>query len=88
MAAFKQVICHDDMSSITICCCLRLDIRKSFQRNAFLILSVLIMIFGYRIQPGNISLSSFPCYLFGIIMIIFGLVYPHFIETGSFKANP
>ena len=55
-----------------------------FNGTLFLILSVLIMIFGYRIQPGNIFLSSFPFYLFGIIMIIFGLVYPHFLETGSF----
>lgn len=55
-----------------------------FNGTLFLILSILMMIFGYRLQPGNISLSSFPFYLIGIIMIIFGLAYPHFIETGSF----
>jgi hypothetical protein len=55
-----------------------------FNGTLFLILSVLIFLFGFRIQPGSVSLSPFPFYLFGIIMIIFGIIYPHFLETGSF----
>jgi hypothetical protein len=55
-----------------------------FNGTLFLFLSVLIFIFGFRIQPSSVSFSPFPFYLFGIIMIIFGIIYPHFLETGSF----
>jgi hypothetical protein len=49
----------------------------------FSIAAILIFIFGLKTSIEPISVSSFPFYLIGIFMILFGLVYPHFLETNS-----
>lgn len=50
----------------------------------FLAAGILIFIFGLRTSPEPIAMSSAPFMVIGVLMIIFGLVYPHFIRTDSF----
>ena len=45
---------------------------------------VLIFIFGFKASNQPITISQFPFMVVGIMMIIFGLVYPHFISADSF----
>ena len=54
-----------------------------FNGSLFSILAVLTIIFGLRAsnEPANFSQISFMAA--GILMIVFGLVYPHFIATDS-----
>jgi len=50
----------------------------------FSILSVLILVLGFTIPDRPVSYSN-PVFLaIGIYMILFGLVYPHFLKTRSF----
>lgn len=50
----------------------------------FSILTILLIIFGFRTAPGDSSLSSWPFLAAGILMVLFGFVYPHFLDEGTF----
>ena len=50
----------------------------------FSILTVLIIIFGLRVSSQPVQTSQFIFMVIGILMIVFGLVYPHFIKSDSF----
>ncbi len=50
----------------------------------FSILTILIFIFVLKIGPGQLSAAETPFLIIGIIMVVFGLLYPHFIDTDSF----
>jgi len=50
----------------------------------FSIMAILIVIFGFKASDQPINISQVPFMVLGIIMIIFGLVYPHFISADSF----
>jgi hypothetical protein len=63
-----------------------------FNGTIFSLLAILILIFSLRASSESITVSTFPYYLIGILMIAFGLVYPHFLNTDSlfkyFYASP
>jgi len=50
----------------------------------FSILAVLIIFFGLRATSQQVQTSQIIFMSIGILMIIFGLVYPHFISADSF----
>jgi hypothetical protein len=50
----------------------------------FSILAVLILIFGLRASDQPVQTSQTIFMVIGILMIVFGLVYPHFIHPDSF----
>ncbi len=50
----------------------------------FSLMMVLIFVFGFKASNQPITISQFPFMVVGIMMIIFGLVYPHFISADSF----
>jgi hypothetical protein len=50
----------------------------------FSILAVLIFIFGLRASGQPVQTSQTIFMVIGILMIVFGLVYPHFINPDSF----
>jgi uncharacterized membrane protein len=54
-----------------------------FNGSLFAIMAILILVFGLKSSLQPIGLSQLPFVIIGIMMIIFGLVYPHFIETNS-----
>lgn len=54
-----------------------------FNGSLFLILVVLVFLFGLKASSDLAILSSYPFLFIGIIMVVFGLVYPHFLETDS-----
>jgi hypothetical protein len=45
--------------------------------------ALLVMFFGLKAPDQTIVMSRLPFAVAGIVMIIFGLLYPHFIETQS-----
>ena len=49
----------------------------------FLVLSLLVLLFGFKANINPVSFSKTPYLVAGVLMIVFGLVYPHFIETNS-----
>jgi hypothetical protein len=49
----------------------------------FSVLAILILIFGLKASIQPINQSQLPFFIIGILMIAFGLLYPHFIETNS-----
>lgn len=55
-----------------------------FNGSLFLILVILVILFGLKASSGPLLLSSFPFLFIGFIMVIFGLIYPHFLNTESF----
>jgi hypothetical protein len=55
-----------------------------FNGALFLILAVLTFIFGLKASGSAITYSQLPYMVIGILMIVFGLVYPHFITANSF----
>ncbi len=63
-----------------------------FNGTLFSLMAILIFIFGLRASSEPVTLSTFPYYLIGILMIVFGLIYPHFLNTESlfkyFYASP
>ncbi len=63
-----------------------------FNGTLFSLMAILIFIFGLRASSEPVTLSTFPYYLIGILMIAFGLIYPHFLNTESlfkyFYASP
>ncbi len=50
----------------------------------FSIMAILIVIFGFRASSQPINISQVPFMVIGTIMIVFGLIYPHFINPDSF----
>ena len=50
----------------------------------FFIITILIFIFGLKTSNQPIHISQAPFMVIGILMIVFGLVYPHFINSSSF----
>ena len=50
----------------------------------FSLMTVLICIFALRGSSEPINVSQLPFMTIGIMMIVFGLVYPHFIQANSF----
>ena len=55
-----------------------------FNGTLFSILTILIFVFGLRASASPISFSGLPFLAAGIIMVVFGLVYPHFVNGDSF----
>jgi len=49
----------------------------------FAVASILILVFGLKAPTQTISLSQTPFLVIGIIMVLFGLVYPHFLKPDS-----
>jgi len=54
-----------------------------FNGTLYVILTILVLIFGLRASPDLISYSNLPFLIAGIIMVVFGLVYPHFVNADS-----
>ena len=54
-----------------------------FNGIVFSLAAILILIFGLRASPEPINYSKLSFLIIGIVMIVFGLVYPHFIEANS-----
>jgi hypothetical protein len=54
-----------------------------FNGTVFSIASILLIIFGYKANVQPVDYSQLPFIISGIIMITFGLVYPHFINPDS-----
>jgi hypothetical protein len=54
-----------------------------FNGSVFTLFAVLVLIFGFRVPVIPLETSRLPFLIIGILMIIFGLVYPHFLENGS-----
>jgi hypothetical protein len=50
----------------------------------FSVITILVIIFGFKTSNQPIQMSQVPFMVTGILMIVFGLVYPHFINAGSF----
>jgi hypothetical protein len=50
----------------------------------FSIMAILIFIFGIKSSNQPIQVSQVPFMVTGILMIVFGLIYPHFISANSF----
>jgi len=50
----------------------------------FSLMTLLICIFAIRGSGEPVSDSQLPFVIIGILMIVFGLVYPHFIQANSF----
>lgn len=57
-----------------------------FNGSLFAIGAILIFIFGLRASDQNIKTSPLIFFLCGIVMVSFGLIYPHFINPDSFLA--
>jgi hypothetical protein len=49
----------------------------------FSIMTILILIFALKASNDAIKVSQIPFMVIGILMIVFGLVYPHFIGADS-----
>jgi hypothetical protein len=58
----------------------------------FSILGILILFFGLRTSTKSVMQAQTPCFSIGSIMIGFGLLYPHFVQTDTaltyFYASP
>lgn len=54
-----------------------------FNGSLFALLAILILIFGLRAPVVPVETSRLPFLIIGILMIIFSLGYPHFLENGS-----
>lgn len=54
-----------------------------FNGSVFAILAILILIFGFRAPATEVETSRLPFLIVGILMILFSLVYPHFLEDAT-----
>lgn len=54
-----------------------------FNGSMFSILAILVLIFGLKASNQSVQFSSVPFAVAGVGMILFGLIYPHFIEANS-----
>jgi hypothetical protein len=50
----------------------------------FSLMTVLILFFAVKASNEPITVSQVPFMIIGILMIVFGLIYPHFISANSF----
>lgn len=55
-----------------------------FNGTLFAVLAVLIIISGLKASSQPITFSQLAFLVIGILMIVFALLYPHFLESGSF----
>ena len=55
-----------------------------FNGTVFTISVILLLIFGLKATNQTITYSQLPYLLAGIFMVLFGLVYPHFLNADSF----
>ncbi|HLN20515.1 MAG TPA: hypothetical protein VK469_13875 [Candidatus Kapabacteria bacterium] len=55
-----------------------------FNGSLFAIAAVLVFIFGLKAPDQPVETSGLIFFLAGIIMVSFGLIYPHFIKPASF----
>ena len=55
-----------------------------FNGSLFTLMTILICIFSVRGSNEPVVVSQLPFMIIGILMIVFGLVYPHFIQANSF----
>lgn len=57
---------------------------NAFNGMVFSVLTVLTFSFGLRTNKERLSKSSVFFFYTGILMVAFSLVYPHFLDTGTF----
>ncbi len=85
MATFKQIIRVADLPvpllSVAVFAWLS---GNPFNGILFSLMTVLIFVFGFKVSNQPITISQVPFMVVGIMMIVFGLVYPHFISADSF----
>lgn len=55
-----------------------------FNGMLFSLLAILVFIFGLKVSGQPVQTSSLAFMVIGLLMIVFGLVYPHFVSEGSF----
>jgi len=55
-----------------------------FNGTAFSVMAILVIFFGWRASGQPIQVSQLPFMVLGIAMVVFGLVYPHFVSGDSF----
>lgn len=55
-----------------------------FNGAIFSLFALLLLFFGLKSTTEPVALSQVPFVTIGILMVIFGLVYPHFLGEGSF----
>lgn len=54
-----------------------------FNGTVFSIVTILVVLFSFRASNQVISYSQLPFIIAGILMVIFGIIYPHFIKPDS-----
>jgi len=54
-----------------------------FNGSMFSVLAILVLIFGLKASNRSVQFSSLPFAIAGVGMILFGLIYPHFVEATS-----
>jgi hypothetical protein len=54
-----------------------------FNAIVFLLFAVLLAVIGLRLPNEKIQSAPFWCIGIGILMVIFGWIYPHFLQSGS-----
>jgi hypothetical protein len=54
-----------------------------FTGTLFTVAAILLLLFGLGASVQPVALSRLPFIVIGILMIVFGLVYPHFLRPGS-----
>jgi hypothetical protein len=50
----------------------------------FLVIGILLFVFGFKASREPVKISFMPFRIAGIIMILFGFIYPHFLDAKSF----
>ncbi len=55
-----------------------------FNGTIFAITAALLFIFGFKISSSTVNYSQLPFVVAGILMVTFGLIYPHFFTPDSF----
>ena len=55
-----------------------------FNGSVFLLFAVLLSAFGFQVDTKPVSRSTGWVFITGTLLVVFGLVYPHFLETDSF----
>lgn len=54
-----------------------------FNGTLFSLLAVLVIVFGLKTSPEPVAVAAWPYLVIGMVMVVFGLVYPHFLQTES-----
>lgn len=54
-----------------------------FNGAVFALLSMICLVVSLRLRPGPVTLSTGPWFGFGAALMLFGWVYPHFVEARS-----